>query len=233
MSLEDVRPLLESGMRRQMEAFRAALAAGMARTGWKIGINDPAAQQRMGLTSTLVGWLDGRRVFEAGQPYRAPEGARPRVEAEVAVRVGADVPAGTSLETARAAIAAVAPAIEFVDVTKPLTPLDELLAHDILHDGVMFGAETAPASADGLVAKGFPSVGLNGVTVRLGLAGRYPDDLAEIVAHVANVLAECGDALRAGDRIICGSFIDPFEIASGDRVAADFGPLGRLSFEVA
>ncbi len=229
---EAVLPLVASGMSRQMKSFRAELAAGMPRLGWKIGINDPAAQERMGLTETLVGWLDGRRVFSAGQPYSAPGGAIPRIEAEVAVRMGTDLGAGASFDEARAAIDSIAPAIEFVNGAKPIVPLDELLAHDILHDAVLFGADAPLDVALGLVAEGFPAVRHNGELIRTGVAGRYPDDLAEIVAHTADVLAECGEALRAGDRIICGSYIDPFPVSPGDTVDADFGPLGVLSFSV-
>lgn len=230
---EAVQPLIASGMARQIDALRSALAAGMPRLGWKIGINDPIAQQRMGLSETLVGWLDGRRVFRDGQPYAPPEGAAPRIEAEVAVRMAADLPAGASFDEARAAIDSVAPAIEFVNGAKPMVPLDELLAHDILHDGVLFGLDAPPGAALGLVASGFPAVRHNGELIRAGVAGRYPDDLAEIVAHTADVLAECGESLRAGDRIICGSYIDPFPVSAGDAVEADFGPLGVISFSVA
>ena len=54
---EAVQPLINSGMARQFAAFRHALAEGMPRLGWKVAFNDPAIQQRMGLTATLVGWL--------------------------------------------------------------------------------------------------------------------------------------------------------------------------------
>jgi 2-keto-4-pentenoate hydratase len=229
---EAVQPLINSGMTRQMAAFRHALAHGMPRLGWKVAFNDPAIQQRMGLTATLVGWLDGRRVFLEGQPYQPVTGAKPLAEAELAVRMSADVPAGASLDRARAALAAAAPAIEFANRAKAVAPLDELIAQDILHDGVSFGPEAPPAAASGLVASGFPAVAVNGGSMLYGVPGRYPDDLAEIVVHVANVLAEYGEALLAGDRIICGAFV-AFDVATGDRVEADFGPLGAMSFSVA
>lgn len=225
--------LIRAGMESQIEAFHAALASGMPRLGWKIGLNDPAAQQRLGLPGPVVGWLDGRRLLREGEPYRPPAGAKPRIEAETAILLGADVPGDATLAAARAAIAAVAPAIEFVDATKPLFPVDELLANDILHDAVLLGPSRRVELASGLVEAGFPSVTNNGETIRAGLPGRYPGDLGEIVLHVAATLAKYGEALRAGDWIIGGSYIDPFDVASGDSVRADFGPLGALSFVVA
>lgn len=227
--MTDTNELLESGMRRQLAAFHEALAAGMPRIGWKVGFNDPAVQQRMGLSGPIAGWLDGRRSFADGETYSAPAGAKPRIEAETAIRIGADVPAGSTLEFARNAISAVAPAFELVDATKPLSPLDELLANDILHEGVLLGADMPLATALGLVANGFPAVSVNGQARCAGIPGRYPDDLAEIVLNVANTLATYGEQLLAGDIIIGGSYIDPFDIGPGETIEADFGPLGKIT----
>lgn len=229
---EAVQPLINSGMTRQVAAFRSALADGMPRLGWKVAFNDPAVQQRLGLNATLVGWLDGRRVFLEGQLYQPVAGAKPLAEAEMAVSMSADVPAGASLDRARAAIAAVAPAIEFANRAKAAAPLDEMIAQDILHDGVSFGVEAPLAAVSGLVDAGFPAVSVNGGPLLRAEPDRYPDDLAEIVVHVANVLVEYGEELRAGDRIICGAYV-AFDLATGDRVEADFGPLGVMSFTVA
>jgi 2-oxo-hept-3-ene-1,7-dioate hydratase len=231
--MSEIDSQIESGMRRQLHAFHQALDSGMPRLGWKIGINDPAAQQRLGLPSPIVGWLDGRRLIPDGDPYVAPEGAKPRIEAETAILLHTDVPANATLDAAREAIASVAPAIEFVNGAKPLSPVEELLAHDILHDAVMIGPGQPLQAASGLVAAGFPAVSLDGQPHRVGLAGRYPDDLAEIVVLVANTLARYGESLNAGDWIIAGSYIDPFDIAPGSSVSADFGPLGGIEFSVA
>lgn len=230
---DELQKALDAGMARQLAAFRTALSRGMPRTGWKIGLNDPAAQERLGLSATIVGWLDGRRLFKPGAAYTPLAGSKPRVEAEVAICMRTDLPPGASLEAARASIASVAPAIEFVDANKSLLPIEEGLANNILHEGVLFGLEAAVEAAIGLVALGYPAVSLNGSAHRSGLPGRYPDDLAEVALHVANVLGLYGEQLLEGDRIICGSYIDPFDATSGDEVSADFGPLGTISFRIA
>ena len=225
--------LIDEGMARQLRAFTVALSTGMPRLGWKVGINDPNAQKRMGLSAPIVGWLDGRRIFEPGATYTPPTQAKPRIEAETAIFVSADVGERHTIDEARAAISVVAAAFEFVNGAKPLSPLDDLLAYDILHDGVMFGSRAPLSDASGVGSNGIPSVSLNGAVFRTAQPGRYPDDLAEIVLHVAKTLAKHGQQLRAGDCIIGGSYIDPFDVSPGDRVDADFGPLGKLSFTVA
>ena len=231
--MSDVSELVDAGMRRQIEDFRAALRGGMPRLGWKVGLNDPAAQQRLGLPGPVVVWLNGRRLIRDGVPYDPPAGARPRIEAETAILLGSDVDGAATPDEALAAIAAVAPAIEFVDATKPLSPLDALLGNDILHEAVLIGPSQRPEQANGLVDAGFPKVSKNGEDAGSGLAGRYPDNLGVIVAAVASTISGFGEALRAGDWIIGGSYIDPFDVASGDAVEANFGPLGVISFSVA
>lgn len=224
---------IAAGMRRQLEQFHAAVSAGMPRIGWKIGASDPAAQERMRIPEPLLGWLDGRRVIEEAGLYMPPAGTRPLLEAEVALRLSSDVPAGASRDQAAAAIADIAPAFEFVDAAKPSTPLEEMVAHDILHEGVLFGLSVAPQLATGIGSAGLPRVTVNGELRAEGAAGRVPDDLAESVAFAANILARFGEKLRSGDRLICGTYITPFAIGAGDEIEADFGPLGRLRVQVA
>ena len=50
--------------------------------------------------------------------------------------------------------------------------------------------------------------------------------------HVAATLARYGEALEPGDWIILGSLVPPVPVRSGDRIDADFGPVGRLSIEI-
>ena len=224
--------LLDKGMREQLAAYRAAIAGGMPRLGWKVGLNDPAAYQRLGLDGPIAGWLNGRRLIREVEPYVPPAGAKPRIEAETAILVGADIAAGTSAAEPRAAMSAIAPAIESDDATKQTSPLDDLLANDILHEAVMIGSSQPLTSAGGLVAAGFPAVTKNGEPAGPPMPGRYPDNLGEIVASVAATLGRYGEHLLAGDWIIGGSYINPFDVAPGDQVAADFGPLGTLAFRV-
>jgi len=82
---------LTRGLTAQRLAFQRALASGMPRAGWKIGLNVPDVQARFGLDGPLVGWLDGHRVIASGAEYAAREGCRPHVEAELALRLGAAV----------------------------------------------------------------------------------------------------------------------------------------------
>jgi 2-keto-4-pentenoate hydratase len=200
--------------------------------GWKIGVNDARARERLGLPTMVVGWLDGRRILGDGDSYQPPPGSRPRLEAEIAVRVGRDVPGNAGAAEAGEAIAGIAAAFEFVDATKPLVPIDEMLANDILHEATLFGEEH-PVRVVDLDTRGLPQVTVNGVLRAEGIGGRVPDDPGEIVAFVADYLARYGEQLQAGDRIICGTYIDPFDLVAGDEIAGDFGSLGTIRTRIA
>jgi 2-keto-4-pentenoate hydratase len=63
------------GMKIQLDGYRAALAAGMPRRGWKVGINVPEVLEQLKLVHSGVGWLDGNQVLENGAEVEVPIGA--------------------------------------------------------------------------------------------------------------------------------------------------------------
>ncbi len=223
---------IRRGMETHLAALRAAEAGGDARVGWKIGFNDPAVQERMGLDATLVGHLVKSRVVPCRGTCTLPEDARGMLEVEVAIELGADVPAGGGLDEARAAIARLVPALEIVDFSRSFDDVETILGHDIFHEAVVFGhagTGRTGASLDGVNAR----VAKNDAEVAEGNFDLVPHDLGEVVRHVADVLGEMGEALRTGERIIAGSLIKPLEVGARDAVAADLGPLGRVEVSFA
>ena len=212
--------LAAEGMRAQIAKFHADLRAGMPRVGWKAGAGG------------LVAPLDGRRKLNSGTTHLIGPGVRQMAEAEAGVRIGHDVVGVPTIEAARKAIAAVAPAIELIDFNKPRRPLDQLLEHNILRDASVFGEEIRFERLPPM-AERTPSAFKNGDFVQAAVGGRVPDDLAEVVVLVASILQPFGESLQAGDWIICGSYIDPFEVVRGDLVEVDAGALGRVSVRLA
>ena len=78
------------GMRALLARRDAALAAGAAPVGWKIGFNTPAIQAHFGLTDAVVGYMADTGVSPDGATVSLAGWGAPAVEVEVAVRVGAD-----------------------------------------------------------------------------------------------------------------------------------------------
>lgn len=216
------------GMAAQLERFRAALAAGGKRYGWKVAFNDPAVQQRFGLESPPIGWIDGRLAVDSGATVPLRQGQRVHIEAEVMLHIGADVAADAPLDVLRGAIAGVSPAIELVDYAIPGDGLAQIVELSMFHAGTVVGERRRgiPADASAALAR----VLKDGEHAAGPIPGRVPADLAEIVRLVAAALEAHGERLLAGDRIICGSYIAPFPVVPGDAVTAEYGfGLGNVS----
>jgi 2-keto-4-pentenoate hydratase len=199
------------GMHALLASRDAALAAGAAPVGWKIGFNTPAIQEHFGLSDAVVGYLTDAGVSPDGATVPLAGWSAPAVEVEVAIRVGA-----------RGAVAGLAPALELVDLDISFDDIEPVLAGNICHRGVIFGEEVPDVDPWAVMA----SVTRAGDVVA---AGRLVEDPATTVAFVGSYLAAHGAALRAGDRIIAGSVVAPIAVVPGDELSVSFGPLGHLS----
>lgn len=202
-----------AALRRQLHAWREALDEGADRVGWKIGLNIPEVQQTLGIEEPVIGHLTSRTVIEPGGEYDAAAASRLVAEAEVAVQVGRDE-----------AIAGLAPAIELVDVGSPRQDLEQIVAGNVFHRGVVLGP-TLPA---------FPAEGVRAVLAVDGeerAAADAPDDFSDVVRVAAGLLGAVGERLLPGDRIIAGS-VASAPVEPGSVVRVDFGRLGKLEVTV-
>jgi 2-oxo-hept-3-ene-1,7-dioate hydratase len=218
------------GMAAQHAAFERALAGGMPRAGWKVGLNVHEMQARLGLAGAAVAWLDGARVLRSGEAFAATAGSAIHVEAETALRLGAAVGAGAGPAAARAAITERMPALELVDYARPRGDLETILAHSIFHSATVLGAVTA--AVEPAVGTTLPRVAVDGAVRAVAKPEWAPPDFGELLVHVARRLATVGEGLRAGDVVICGSYVEPLAVAAGQTVTADFGAMGRVSVTI-
>src|ERR1700760_1730463 len=126
-------------MRAQLEERRARLAGGDAPLGWKVGFGAPAALERYALSGPLVGFLLRSALVQSGDTVSLRGWAKPVAEPEIAVYLGADIPAGASATDAAAAVAALGPAIELADVDAPPNEVDSILMRNIYQRRVVLG----------------------------------------------------------------------------------------------
>src|ERR1700722_13516342 len=199
------------GMQAQLARREAALAAGAAPVGWKIGFNTPAIQEHFGLTDAVVGFMVDTGVSPDGATVSLAGWVAPAVEVEVAVRVGAD-----------GEIVGLAPALELVDLDISFDDIEPVLAGNICHRGVIFGDEVPGVDPWAMVA----TVTMAGDVVAEGV---LTEDPAATLLFVRSYLTAHGTAVQPGDRIIAGSVVAPVAVVPGDELDVSFGPLGRLS----
>jgi 2-keto-4-pentenoate hydratase len=222
-------PRIEAGMRRQLELLRQRTAAGAATIGWKAGLNAPEPKRKLGLTRPLVGFLTDKTLVPSGGEVSIAGWAKPTLEPEIAMRLGADVPGGASRDEVAAAVDALAPAIELVDLHVAPDDVEEVLAGDIFHRAVVLGdwdTGRAGAGLEGIALDVDGRVEAADPTAVLG-------DLVEVVRGVADTLADAGETLRAGQFVICGSVVAAFPVEPGERVRCRFSALGEVAVAIA
>lgn len=71
----------------------------------------------------------------------------------------------------------------------------------------------------------------NGVVEETGLAAGVQGHPAVGIAWLAQKLAPRGEFLEAGEVVLAGSFTRPTVAGRGDVFDADYGALGRFTFE--
>jgi len=209
---------LDPGMAAQAERLRHAESNGAEQVGWKAGFGTTAWRERFDLTAPLIGFLLDASYSQPDAHIAVGTWVSPHGEAEIAMRIGADIPGDVTPEQALAAVAAIAPAIELVDLDPLPTDPAEALAGNIFHRRWITGTfDTTRAGGDisELVAHvtimGRTHAPVTDLEAATGPAG-------QVLAEVARMASRHGRGLRAGDVVILGSIVAPTAIAPGGRM---------------
>jgi 2-keto-4-pentenoate hydratase len=227
-------PRIEAGMKKQFVLRTERLAKGEKPIGWKAGFGAPTPLAKLKLEACLAGFMTDGTSIASGTAISLAGWSKPALEPEIAIYIGRDVPAGADAETARAAIAAIGPAIEIVDLRPPLGDVEWILSGNIFHRYVILG-ERDPSRAGGKV---------EGLTAKVSRNGGAPASTTEveeltgplvaIVQRIADTVAGMGETLRAGEVIIAGSIMAPLFLTSEDReIAYALDPIGSVSVKIA
>ena len=220
---------IRRGMERQLELRRARLEAGERSIGWKVGFGAPAAMQRLGIQTPLVGFLTDGTLLPTNSSVSIKEWAKPAVEPEIAVYIGEALAGTSDRETARAAIAALGPAIELADVDPQLSDVEAILAGNIFNCHVVLGradASRAGCVLEGMVGRVYQAgVELAKVEDLQALTG----DLVDVVRLVAALLAEVGLGLQSGEVIIAGSIVAPVWVDTDTEIRYSLDPIDTIS----
>ena len=202
-------PRVLAGTQKQLESWRAELAGGAERVGWKIAFNGEGVQQRVGIDSPVVGYMTSNTVLRYGARYSTIGASNLLVEPEISIEIG------PTLEPA-----ALGAAIEIVDVDRPVDDLEDVVASNLFHRGVLFGGSRPGARP--------PAEAMVLVNGEERERAEIQFDEWETVGVVSETLAAAGETLQPGDQIIAGSLTAPIEVRPGDSVGVQVGPLGFL-----
>ena len=214
-----------------LDVLRRALRAGEVRAGFKVARNAAGARAHLSLDALGIGFLTEGRLLRSGALVPVTPASDLRVELEIAVRLGRAVAPSADPAQARAAIAAAAPALEILDFgSRPLG--EEALARtNFSHVAAVLGPPGSLPRALDPASLEVELLGSDGER-RPADPSLWPGDLGALLVEVARRLDAAGEGLRAGDRVLCGSLVQPLRIHPGGAVRGRIAPLGEVCFEV-
>jgi 2-keto-4-pentenoate hydratase len=201
-------------------------------SGAKIATTTKVMQELMGINHACGGAMFSRTIHASPAKIAAADFVNLRIESEIALKLGADLPARGApwtRETVASAVAGAMPAFELIEdrnADYAKTAATSLIVENCWNGGAVTGA-----------AKTTPLNNLIGIHGRLAIDGKdigegRAEDPAATLAWLANLLAERGRDLKAGMVVITGSLIATVSIARGQRAQFSVEGLGEVAMEV-
>jgi 2-keto-4-pentenoate hydratase len=200
--------------------------------GAKIATTTKVMQQLMGITHPCGGAIFARTIHVSPACLRTADFVNLRIESEIALKLGAGLPASGAPWTREAVASAVVgamPAFELIeDRNADYTAADaaSLIVENCWNGGVVIGTPKVVSVEDLVGIAGRLMVG--GTTIGEGMA----EDPCATLAWLANHLAERGRDLKAGMVVITGSVIPTVSIAVGHRAVFSVDRLGEAVIDV-
>jgi 2-oxo-hept-3-ene-1,7-dioate hydratase len=228
---------IEDGYAIQREWVKLEIADGRRIMGRKIGLTSRAMQMASQITEPDYAPLMDDMFFETGSDIAIDRFIAPRVEVELAFVLSAPLQGpGVTVFDVLKATDYITPALEIIDArieqfdrdTKAPRKVFDTIADFAANAGIVLGGRPVKPDAVDLRWTG-AMLFKNAVIEETGLAAAVLNHPATGVAWLANRLSPHGEALRAGDIVLSGSFTRPTAAVRGDVLQADYGPLGCIS----
>ncbi|XUL93596.1 2-keto-4-pentenoate hydratase [Streptomyces galilaeus] len=221
---------LETAYAVQQLNVRRGLDAGRRIVGRKIGLTSPAVQRQLGVDRPDFGALFADMAVPDGGEVPVGRLLRPKVEAEVALVLGRDLPHPecTIVDVLRAVDFAL-PALEIVDsrVRNWDISLVDTVADNASCGLYVLGGTPVPLTAVDLRAVTM-TMSRDGETVSEGTGADCLGSPLTAAVWLASALAERGDPLRAGDLVLTGALGPMTPAAPGDTFEAHISDLGSV-----
>ncbi|MFZ5528744.1 MAG: 2-keto-4-pentenoate hydratase [Pseudomonadota bacterium] len=207
-----------------------ALASGRVISGKKIGLTSKAVQQQLGVDRPDYGVLFADMEFHDGDELPTSRLMQPKAEGEVAFVVGRDLTdARLTWGGFLLGLEYALPALEIVDsaiVDWKITLVDTV-ADNASCGLYVLGTEPRRICDLNLLTLGM-HLARNGETVSVGSGAACLGHPLKAAYWLAKTMAELEQPLKAGDVILSGALGPMFTFQSGDELALDLGPLGRV-----
>jgi len=198
--------------------------------GVKVATTTKVMQQLMGITHPCGGAIFARTIHASPARIAKSDFVNLRIESEIALKLGADMPVAKAPWTAQSVVSFVAgamPAYELIEDRNAVyteTQAVSMIVENCWNGGVVIGQPVPATNVIGITGRQT----LNGKPIG---EGKSEDPFATL-AWLANLLAERGRGLTAGMVVITGSLIPTFSIEPGDKLVFTVEGLGEAVMEV-
>ncbi len=230
---DDLRPGTIAEAYKAQEAY-SQLAEQLYGTvgGAKVATTTRVMQQLMGINHPCSGVILARTIHTSPARVRSTDFVNLRIECEIALTLGADLPASGAAwtrEMVALAVAGAMPAFELIEDRRANyahADVFSMIVENCWNGGVVIG-----------VPKPIPVASLVGISGRLTVNGKViaegvAEDPCATLAWLANHLAERGHDLSAGMVVITGSLIPTLSISRGQHVVFAVDGLGETVIDV-
>jgi 2-keto-4-pentenoate hydratase len=229
---------LEAALRPQARKEGYAIQAELEKSGklfgWKIAATSEAGQKHINVPGPMAGRILADTVLPDGGTASMHGNEMRVAEPEFCFRMARDLPPRSSpysVADVLDAVDALHPAIEipdsrFADFVRAGEA--QLIADNACAHLFVLGAATGADWRGRDLVEERPVITMRGQTY-IGHGKNVLGDPRVALAWLVNELSGLGITLRAGEVVTTGTCHSPLPIASGDRMEADFGVLGKVS----
>ncbi|MFD8000469.1 2-keto-4-pentenoate hydratase [Streptomyces mirabilis] len=209
---------------------RRVAAQGRRIVGRKIGLTSPAVQRQLGVDQPDFGALLSDMAVPDGGVVPAGRLLQPKIEAEVALVLGTDLPhAETTVADVLRAVDFALPALEIVDsriAGWDITIVDTVADNASSGLFVLGGAPVPLTNVDLRSVR--MTLTRNGEKVSEGSGSNCLGGPLNAAVWLASTLAAMGDPLRAGDVVLTGALGPMVPAAPGDAFETHISGLGSV-----
>ncbi|MER6145430.1 fumarylacetoacetate hydrolase family protein [Streptomyces sparsogenes] len=209
------------------------LRAGARVAGHKVGLTSVAMQEQMGIHEPDSGVVLDHMVAASGSTLCAAGFMRPRIETEIAFRLGRDLAGPADLDAVRAAVAEVFLAFEILDTCFTgwdITLIDSI-ADNAACAGVIIGKPVPFSPAWDLAAEHITAAA-DGTLAGAGQGRDILGDPLQSLVWLTRRLSGLGTGLCAGDIVLAGSVHASLPLTPGTHFRATSTRLPAIHLRV-
>jgi 2-oxo-3-hexenedioate decarboxylase len=224
---------LEDAYRIQRASIARRLGRAERLVGMKMGLTSLAKMEQVGVHEPIYGHLTSSMLKADAEVISHKKFCHPRVEPEICFVLGQDLEGPVTPAQAMLAVKGVCAALEVIDSRYKdfKFTLTDVVADNASSTRVVLGSDILSPLEVSLGNLGMV-LEVNGEVTHVGSSAAIFEHPARSLAALANMLAEVGEKLHAGQIVMSGGATAAVPVKPGDHVRVRVEQLGSASLFV-